>query len=486
MKNIFTKAVSSVLFSSLLCCGLALGEKGKNKPDKKDKSDEWSSSEYSGIRTHKNLRAAMLSKGFSWLSGSPADNEKLSIGKNAQFFGFVALRGESGRAANRGILGRAFFAISDDKQKEILTKAVLAEDEPLKNWWKTRETILRIFENHLYNGEPIDEEKTIKAGKEFCKLGGIVAIHEARAYAALEDTLTEDQLGKIKAWRIDPETAQEFGDGGRVESGKLTREQAKQLEDLFAKAFSWLTGKPEDNLVIPLGQPAQFFGFVAVRHQSGHAASRGKIAKSFRDILSASQLEMVDAAIAEQIPVVNNFTDERAKFLDQLELLRTDADKFDEALALEIAEKMGALEAEAGWIEAKVYRKIRESMSDEQTKLMMKLRGDYVLDDKQVEALTLNQRGEQLAILCSACHGATGAMAGPELEGMFDRPIASVDTYEYSSAMKKHSADGPWTAEKLDEFLANPKAFAPGTKMEFQGLLNAEDRKAIINYYKVK
>ena len=40
---------------------------------------------------------AMFSKGFAWLSGSPADNEKLSVGKTAQFFGFVAVRYASDR-----------------------------------------------------------------------------------------------------------------------------------------------------------------------------------------------------------------------------------------------------------------------------------------------------------------------------------------------------------------------------------------------------
>ena len=40
---------------------------------------------------------AMFSKEFAWLSGSPADNEKLSVGKAAQIFGFVAVRNTSGR-----------------------------------------------------------------------------------------------------------------------------------------------------------------------------------------------------------------------------------------------------------------------------------------------------------------------------------------------------------------------------------------------------
>jgi cytochrome c len=41
-----------------------------------------------------------------------------------------------------------------------------------------------------------------------------------------------------------------------------------------------------------------------------------------------------------------------------------------------------------------------------------------------------------------------------------------------------------WTPELLDQFLANPKKFAPGTKMEFQGLLKEEDREALIEHLK--
>ena len=68
-----------------------VGGKNGNKPDSKD-PDTWSAEEYSGLRGEKDLQAALASKGFTWITGSPADNEKLSVGKNAQFFGFVALR----------------------------------------------------------------------------------------------------------------------------------------------------------------------------------------------------------------------------------------------------------------------------------------------------------------------------------------------------------------------------------------------------------
>ena len=41
---------------------------------------------------------------------------------------------------------------------------------------------------------------------------------------------------------------------------------------------------------------------------------------------------------------------------------------------------------------------------------------------------------------------------------------------------------GDWTYEDLNQFLANPKGYAPGTKMAFAGLPKAGDRAALIAY----
>lgn len=449
-------------------------------------ADDWAATEYSGSRTVKDFQTAMASKGFTWLSGSPADNEKLSIGKNAQFFGFVALRYQSGRAANRGALGRAFFAISNSDQREILANAVLSEDDALKKWWGARDDILRIYENHLYTGLPIDENEAMAVGAEFSKLGAIVAIHEARGFAALEDTLSESQQSQIKAWRADPEIAQDAAENVRVTAAELDPDQYKQLEDLFAKGFSWLTGTPEDNEIIPLGQPAQFFGFVSIRHKSGHGANRGQIAKSFTALMQPHQLAEIEKTVHELMPVVERFLEQRHLFLEQLALLRSAPDTFDEEKTMTLAAEMGKLEIEAGWIEAKAYRKIRETMTQEQLSAMMAIRANYVLDDSQMESLSTFERGAQLATLCAGCHGTPGqnrsVVIAPSLDSIFERPVASAQGFEYSEALKELRADNPWSAEELDAYLADPRSYAPGTKMEFQGLLNAEDRQAVILY----
>ncbi|MEC5125298.1 hypothetical protein VSU19_00940 [Verrucomicrobiales bacterium BCK34] len=484
--------LGSLAFTFLHPTGFARTDEEGNRGHKSDQkdTDTWSAEEYSGLRDGKNLQSALASKAFSWITGSPADNEKLSIGKNAQFFGFVALRYQSGRAANRGMLGRAAYAVSDESQRERMSAAVLAEKGALEDWWKAREEILTLLEDHLYTGLPIDHEKITALGEKFSLLGAKVGVIEARAFAALEDSLTDEQKERFTAWRANPESAGEYVKDVRVESDTLERSDNKQLEDLYAKSFSWLTGTPKDNEIIPIGQPAQFFGFVSIRHKSGHAASRGKIAKDFSAILTDEQRDVIQEAIMEELPVVREFLENRHQFLEQLLLLRTDPTGFDESRTSRLAREMGRLEVEAARIEAEAYRRIRATMDDTQLAAAMKMRSNYVLDEAQVEEMDMEQRGATLAVLCSGCHGDPGqhhpGMPAPSLDGFWDRPIASASHFEYSKALTELRNGGTeeWTPELLDQFLENPKKFLPGTKMEFQGLLKTEDREALIGHLK--
>lgn len=91
-------------------------------------------------------------------------------------------------------------------------------------------------------------------------------------------------------------------------------------------------------------------------------------------------------------------------------------------------------------------------------------------------------KGEKVFSKCRACHkvepGANGT--GPTLYGIVGRPVDSVDGFAYSGALEE-VAD-VWTPEHLDGFLANPKGYAPGTKMSFAGLKKPEDRANLIAY----
>lgn len=93
--------------------------------------------------------------------------------------------------------------------------------------------------------------------------------------------------------------------------------------------------------------------------------------------------------------------------------------------------------------------------------------------------------GEKAAIgRCGTCHTFEqgGAVkTGPNLFGVMGKPIGKhAAGFAYSSALSGHG--GEWTYENMDAWLASPKAFAPGTKMSFAGLSNAQDRANIMLY----
>jgi cytochrome c len=90
-------------------------------------------------------------------------------------------------------------------------------------------------------------------------------------------------------------------------------------------------------------------------------------------------------------------------------------------------------------------------------------------------------KGEAVFKKCAACHNADpgGANAlGPGLYGVMGNPVAAHPAFAYSDALK--SKGGTWDWETMSSWLANPKKFAPGTKMTFAGLGNPQDRADVM------
>ncbi|TSB05118.1 c-type cytochrome [Sphingorhabdus contaminans] len=92
-------------------------------------------------------------------------------------------------------------------------------------------------------------------------------------------------------------------------------------------------------------------------------------------------------------------------------------------------------------------------------------------------------KGEAIFKKCTACHtiaqgGPNGI--GPNLWATVGKPLASHAGFAYSDALK--SKGGTWTFEALNEWLTNPKKYAPGNKMTFAGLGNPEERAALLLY----
>jgi len=93
--------------------------------------------------------------------------------------------------------------------------------------------------------------------------------------------------------------------------------------------------------------------------------------------------------------------------------------------------------------------------------------------------------GERVFNQCKACHqiGETAKNTiGPALNGVVNRKAGTVAGYNYSDANKNSGLT--WDETTLTEYLANPKAKVPGTKMTFLGLKKEADVQNVIAYLK--
>ena len=90
--------------------------------------------------------------------------------------------------------------------------------------------------------------------------------------------------------------------------------------------------------------------------------------------------------------------------------------------------------------------------------------------------------GKQVFAKCQACHSIEAGVnkIGPSLHGVIGRASASEADFNYSDAMKNSGLT--WDEATLDQYLANPKAKVPGTKMAFPGLPKEKDRTDVITY----
>lgn len=96
-------------------------------------------------------------------------------------------------------------------------------------------------------------------------------------------------------------------------------------------------------------------------------------------------------------------------------------------------------------------------------------------------------KGEQVFNKCTACHTAAKGgpnQLGPNLWNTVGAPIGKSHGFAFSPALAEKGGNWDWKA--LSDWLANPRGFAPGTKMTFAGLGNPQDRADVIAFLNAK
>ena len=93
--------------------------------------------------------------------------------------------------------------------------------------------------------------------------------------------------------------------------------------------------------------------------------------------------------------------------------------------------------------------------------------------------------GERVFTQCRACHqvGETAKNAvGPVLNGLFGRKAGTVEGYSYSPANKNSGIT--WDEAIFREYIKDPRAKVPGTKMVYAGLKDEKRIDDLIAYLK--
>ena len=118
--------------------------------------------------------------------------------------------------------------------------------------------------------------------------------------------------------------------------------------------------------------------------------------------------------------------------------------------------------------------------------LLGSLLAGLILADSLPGGSTTRTEGERAYQKCYSCHAIEPGrhdLTGPSLHGIFDRRVASVQGYDYSPALRRFAARNPrWTRALVDRYAADPDRLVPGTSMDFHGMRDHRERRALIDY----
>lgn len=95
------------------------------------------------------------------------------------------------------------------------------------------------------------------------------------------------------------------------------------------------------------------------------------------------------------------------------------------------------------------------------------------------------EKGQNAFKKCLPCHRIgpdAKNLVGPELNGLDGRKAGTVPNFNYSDANKNSGI--VWNEETFKEYIKDPRAKVPGTKMTFAGIKNDQEINDLWAYLK--
>lgn len=94
--------------------------------------------------------------------------------------------------------------------------------------------------------------------------------------------------------------------------------------------------------------------------------------------------------------------------------------------------------------------------------------------------------GERAFQRCYSCHSLDATetgLSGPNLDRLIGKRIAADRNFAYSPAFRSFARRKKvWTRPLLDRFLADPEKLVPQNSMNYFGMKDAEQRRALVAY----
>ncbi len=94
--------------------------------------------------------------------------------------------------------------------------------------------------------------------------------------------------------------------------------------------------------------------------------------------------------------------------------------------------------------------------------------------------------GERAFQRCYSCHSLDAnetGLSGPNLDRLIGKRIAADRNFAYSPAFRGFARRKKvWTRPLLDRFLADPEKLVPQNSMNYFGMKDAEQRRALVAY----
>ncbi|MFA0440551.1 hypothetical protein BCU70_07630 [Vibrio sp. 10N.286.49.C2] len=429
------------------------------------------------------LEEAIASRTLTWLTGSAANNDYMSVGRMANYFGFVGFRVASGHSLSRSAVAKQTLAVLTASQQQLLVRLLEEQTLPFERAQQARFSINRALEELLV-GESVSEANFLALGREYgaseAALGRVIG----QRFGEIAQTLSaaqRDELSDIRAAHISGRGADIPSKGSKI---KLGKEEKKELVNLAARFLTWTTGTQEFNDFEVVGKPSQHFGFVSLRMASNHGVKRGSVAQEVLAMLTPQQRSIIQVAARQNVDDFKHFLDARSALMRVLEMALL-GQTIDEALVQKYGREVGGVEARMTWTQANAMLAVRNQFSDQQASELLTIRNKYTVAIQDNAEYAPLERGRQLYSQCVLCHDVSSKQSiGPDLTDIVGRRVASDTQFpRYSIALKSFAKREPvWSVEILDAFIASPKDLVPGTYMGFSGLENKKERSALIQY----